>query len=64
MSSPRSETAIATYLFFMVLGVTLLVYLLRGFGLLGFIPGGILWILLLLSIATGIYYGIEKTRRF
>ncbi|MEC4804417.1 MAG: hypothetical protein SAJ12_12525 [Jaaginema sp. PMC 1079.18] len=64
MSSPRSETAIATYLFFMILGLTLLVYLLRGFGLLGFIPGGIVWILIVLSIAAGIYYGIEKTSRF
>ncbi len=47
-----------------ILGVTVAVWVLRGFGLLSFIPGGILWLLLLSAIATGIW-GIvqDKLRR-
>jgi len=54
---------IPTYLFASVLGLTVMIYLLRGMGALGFIPGGTLWVLMLLSIATGIAYGVQKTRR-
>ncbi|MBE9116162.1 hypothetical protein IQ249_09670 [Lusitaniella coriacea LEGE 07157] len=65
MSFPnRSENSILAYLFLMVLSVTVIAYLLRGFGILTFIPGGIIWLLILLSIGTGILYGVEKTRRF
>ncbi|MDB9496311.1 hypothetical protein PN441_05910 [Spirulina major CS-329] len=63
MATPQSE-AIASTLFFTVLGITVVTYLLRGLSLFSFLPGGILWILLLLSIGTGVFYGIEKTRRF
>ena len=45
----------------LILGVTLIVWVLRGFGLLGFIPGGILWLLLLSAAFTGIF-GIVKDR--
>ncbi len=51
------------YIFASVLGLTIAIYLLRGMGVLGFIPGGTLWVLILLSIASGIVYGIQKTRR-
>lgn len=51
------------YIFASVLGLTIAIYLLRGMGVLGFIPGGTLWVLILLSIASGIFYGIQKTRR-
>jgi hypothetical protein len=44
-----------------ILGVTVVVWVLRGFGLLGFIPGGILWLLLLSAIATAIW-GIVQDR--
>lgn len=62
--APRLETSTFGYLFFMMLAITLLAYIARGFGLLAFIPGGIIWILILLSIGTGILYGVEKTKRF
>lgn len=61
--SPNSETLIS-YIFACVLALTLVIYGLRGIGILTFIPGGIIWLLILLSIMTGIVYGIEKTRRY
>ncbi|MGF1480263.1 MAG: hypothetical protein ACFB4I_12350 [Cyanophyceae cyanobacterium] len=44
--------------------VTLLCYLLRGFGMLTFIPGGVILGLIVLSLLTGIVYGVQKTKRF
>ncbi|WP_187329402.1 hypothetical protein [Halomicronema hongdechloris] len=50
MSSRRPETQL-----FIVLAVlTLAVWVLRGLTILAFLPGIILWLLLLTSIATGI----------
>lgn len=48
-----------------ILGITVVIWVLRGFGILSFIPGGILWLLILSAIATGIY-GIvqDRWRRF
>jgi hypothetical protein len=48
-------------LFWLILGVTLLVYILRGIGILSFIPGGVILLLLALSLILGIAYGLEKT---
>ncbi len=47
-----------------ILSVTVVIWVLRGFGLLGFIPGGILWLLIGSAIAIGIF-GIvqDKLRR-
>ncbi|MBD1906252.1 hypothetical protein NDI37_06230 [Funiculus sociatus GB2-A5] len=61
--SPNSENLISA-IFAGVLGLTVAVYVLRGFGILTFLPGGVIWMLILLSIATGILFGIEKTRRY
>jgi hypothetical protein len=44
-----------------ILGATVIIWVLRGFGLLGFIPGGILWLLLLSAAFTGIF-GIFQAR--
>jgi hypothetical protein len=63
-SSRRSPITILAYLFSMVLALTIAVYILRGFGVLSFIPGGIIAILILLSIISGILYLTEKMRRF
>ena len=63
-SNPPSDTIIYAYAFAITVAVTFVVYLLRGFGILTFIPGGIIWILILLSIATGLVYGVQKTRRY
>ncbi len=62
--APPSDTLIYAYAFASCLAVTLVVYLLRGFGILTFIPGGLIWMLILLSIGTGIAYGVQKTRRY
>lgn len=64
MSSRRSPLSILAYLFSMLLGVTIIIYVLRGFGVLSFIPGGIIWILMLLSLISGLLYLTEKMRRF
>jgi hypothetical protein len=48
-------------LFWLILGLTLLVYILRGIGILSFIPGGVILLLLALSLILGIAYGLEKT---
>lgn len=42
--TPRSETIISS-LFFMTLGLTTVVYVLRGLAIFAFLPGGILWLL-------------------
>ena len=47
-----------------VLILTLLVYFVRGMGILSFLPGGILLLLIGLSLLLGISYSIDKTRRF
>ncbi|NEO74287.1 MAG: hypothetical protein F6K52_33720 [Moorea sp. SIO3H5] len=65
MSSPsQSETLIIAYFFGALIAITVMVYLLRGFGIITFLPGGILWLLILLSIGTGLFYGVQKTRRY
>ena len=51
-------------LFFGFLLVTVLVYILRGMGILSFLPGGLILLLILSSVVTVIIYGIDKTRRF
>ena len=64
--SPPSETLVFAYIFAITLAITLLVYVFRGFAVPGFtaLPGGAIWILILLSIATGLVYGVQKTRRY
>ncbi len=61
--TPRSET-LATYLFAATFGLTVLVYLLRGLAVFAFLPGGIIWLLFLCSLGTGLFFLVEKTRRF
>lgn len=50
-----------TQLFGILLGIGIAVWLLRGFGLISFIPGGIIWLLLLGAIAVGILSYVQKT---
>lgn len=52
--SSNSETLILSYLFGIVLGLTVVIWMLRGFGVLTFLPGWVIWVLIFLSIATGI----------
>ncbi|MDF5711609.1 MAG: hypothetical protein PUP90_29010 [Nostoc sp. S4] len=44
-----------------LLGMSVAVWVLRGFGILTFIPGGIIWLLLLGSIAIGIISYAQRT---
>ncbi|WP_144405605.1 hypothetical protein [Aliterella atlantica] len=44
-----------------VISITIAVWVLRGFGILGFIPGGVIWLLVLMAIATAIF-GIWQNR--
>lgn len=62
--STRSRISIFAYLFAISLGLTLIIYLLRGFGILTFFPGGVILVLIAMSLLTGLIYGIEKTKRF
>jgi uncharacterized protein YqhQ len=64
--SPPAETQTLTYIFAITLAIAILVYVLRGFGVPGFtaLPGAVIWILILLSIATGLIYGVQRTRRY
>jgi hypothetical protein len=64
MSSYRQETLIFRRLVVTLVPTTLIIYLLRGLRLLTFIPGGIIYLLILLSLISIILYGIDKTRRF
>lgn len=59
----RSNSSYLKSLFFGFLLVTVLVYILRGMGILSFLPGGLILLLILSSVVTGILYGIDKTRQ-
>ncbi|MBD2513603.1 hypothetical protein H6G93_01000 [Nostoc sp. FACHB-973] len=48
-------------IFGILLGMSLAVWILRGFGILTFIPGGIIWLLLLGAIAIGIISYAQRT---
>lgn len=47
-------------IFGILLGITIAVWLLRGFGILTFISGGIIWLLLLLSVCTWILNRLQR----
>jgi hypothetical protein len=52
-----------SYLFSLSLGLSVLVYLLRGFGIVTFVPGGVLLGLIGLAIVTFFIYSILITKR-
>jgi hypothetical protein len=52
------------YLFTSALGATLLLYFLRAFRVITSFPGGIILALAVLSIASGLVYGVLKTKRY
>lgn len=53
-----------TKIFLGCLASTLVIWILRGVGLLTFLPGIILSLLLLLSIGTGVLWALQAIRRF
>lgn len=50
--------------FWVSLGLTVLLYLLRGFGVLTFLPGGILLLLISVTFVSGTFLGIRWTKRY
>ena len=42
----------------------LVLYVLRGLGIFGFLPGGFIVVCLLVALISGLGWGIQKTRRF
>ncbi len=48
----------------LLIALTLVVYLLRGLGILTFMPGAIILVLLLASVIGILIYGIDLTRRW
>jgi hypothetical protein len=59
LKSLRPETAI----FLACLTLTIFVWLLRGLGILTFIPGSVIWLLILATVGTAIVNGLLGTRR-
>jgi hypothetical protein len=57
--SIRTETAI----FLSFVGITLVVWVLRGIGILTFLPGLVIWLLIFLSIGAGVFDFIQRTKR-
>lgn len=53
-----------TLLFLSSLGVLIAVWALRGFGILTFIPGLVIWLLLFTTIGSGIVDVVQRTRRW
>ncbi|NJR64360.1 MAG: hypothetical protein HC772_01940 [Leptolyngbyaceae cyanobacterium CRU_2_3] len=52
-----------TTIFLTLLSITAVIWALRGFSLLTFLPGAILWLLILLTAGAGVICGLEWTRR-
>ncbi|MFE4107880.1 hypothetical protein [Almyronema epifaneia] len=57
-----SRLQLDTQLFLGVLAATLLVWILRGLTLLAFLPGMVLWLLILLCFASGIFLLLRRIR--
>ena len=46
------------------LAIFVIFYILRGFGVLSFLPGGIVLLLLLITLSSGLAWGIKRTLRY
>jgi len=53
-----------TTIFLITVGFFLAVWGLRGFGVLTFLPGMVIWVLLLLAIGAGVVDMVQRTRRW
>jgi hypothetical protein len=51
-----------TKAFLVALGVTVVVWLLRGLAVLAFMPGAVLWVLILLCFSLGIISTLQRIR--
>ncbi len=55
---------IETTIFLSLLGITIALWVLRGFGILTFFPGGVLWVLLFLTVGAGVVDTLQRTKRW
>lgn len=53
-----------TSVFLVFLGATIAVWVMRGIGILTFIPGGILWVLLFATIGAGVVEMLRRSKRW
>lgn len=51
---------IALRLFMILLPSAIAIWVLRGLGILTFIPGGMIWVLLLVAIAAGVFSRFQR----
>lgn len=56
------QLSFPTQVFLGILAFTLVVWILRGLSILAFLPGIILWILLLLTIGSGVFTSLQRMR--
>ncbi|MEO1094508.1 MAG: hypothetical protein AAFX01_06365 [Cyanobacteria bacterium J06638_28] len=54
--------SLPTQVFLGILALTLVIWILRGLSILAFLPGIILWILLLLTIGSGVFTSLQRMR--
>jgi len=57
----RYDRKLVPRLLSVFLPIALILYVLRGFEVLSFLPGAIILLMMMLSLITGIIYGLEKT---
>ncbi|CUR32778.1 conserved hypothetical protein [Planktothrix tepida PCC 9214] len=57
---PDSQKLIFSYLFAFITTVLVVLWTLRGLSFLAFIPGYVIWILLILSIGTGVLSSVSR----
>lgn len=62
MARRRLQLHPTTQIFLVLLGITVVVWVLRGLTLLAFLPGWVLWLLLLVCIGSGIVSSLQKMR--
>lgn len=56
-----SLNRVLTQIFGILLGIGIAIWVLRGFGILTFIPGGVIWLFLLGAIAIAMISYAQKT---
>ena len=60
----RNIRVMLSKIFYLSLMSFLFLYLLRGIGMITFLSGGVIMILLLTAVISGLTWGILKTRRY
>jgi energy-converting hydrogenase Eha subunit G len=53
----------ATTVFLTILSIAIVTWILRGIGFLTFLPGGVLWMLIFMTVGAGVFSAIQGTRR-